>query len=67
MHKGCINFVSPKTNTEFWMNKIQSNVDRDIKNHKLLSKEGWYVKVIWECQIEKDIESVSQEIINLVK
>src|SRR5689334_7514285 len=49
MHEGCRNFVIPKTNTHFWMNKFQSNVKRDYKNYMLLEKIGWKTVVIWEC------------------
>ena len=31
-HKKCRYFVVPKTNTEFWINKIKANAERD--NHK---------------------------------
>lgn len=28
-HEGCKYFVMPKTNTEFWQNKIKRNKERD--------------------------------------
>jgi DNA mismatch endonuclease, patch repair protein len=53
-HKGCKFFVVPKTRTEFWVNKINTNIRNDKKNHRLLKKMGWKVVVCWECQLKKD-------------
>jgi DNA mismatch endonuclease (patch repair protein) len=64
MHQGCKNFVIPQTNTEFWMNKIQSNVIRDSRNYALLKKEGWKPLIIWECIIERDPVSAAQQILD---
>jgi DNA mismatch endonuclease (patch repair protein) len=50
-HEGCRYFVLPKTRTEFWTLKIQSNVERDRKNEKLMSELGWRVIVVWECEL----------------
>lgn len=44
-----------KNNTEFWKNKFEKNMERDAKKRKLLKKEGWRVKVIWECGINSDL------------
>jgi DNA mismatch endonuclease, patch repair protein len=67
MHKGCKHFVVPKTNTLFWMNKIQSNIDRDARNHVFLEKEGWQPVVIWECMIELNPASAVQQILEKIK
>jgi DNA mismatch endonuclease (patch repair protein) len=53
-HKGCKFFVVPKTRTEFWVNKINTNIRNDKKNHRLLKKMGWKVVVCWECKLKKD-------------
>ena len=50
-HEGCKYFVLPKTNVDFWVNKIKYNRTRDITNHQKLEKMGWKVIVIWECTI----------------
>lgn len=51
-HKGCKLATTPATRTEFWKNKIESNVVRDKKNEKELKSLGWNVIKIWECEIE---------------
>ena len=50
-HQGC--FILPKTNTEFWENKIQRNINRDRKNIIKLESMGWRTLVVWECEIRK--------------
>ena len=50
-HKGCKNTTTPKTNTEFWLNKFKENTKRDIRNQKALTELGWKVVIVWECEI----------------
>ena len=51
-HEGCCKI--PKSNTEFWVNKIRRNQERDQRNYQVLKDNGWYVIVIWECQLKPD-------------
>ena len=53
-HKGCKQFVLPKTNSDFWQTKIARNRERDRKNEELLCANGWQVIVIWACMLEKE-------------
>ncbi len=52
----------PKSNVEFWEEKLDKNKVRDEKNKKALQRLGWKVFVIWECQTEE--HSVMQSIID---
>ncbi len=52
-HENCRYFVVPKTNTEFWTNKIETNRQRDNRKINDLKRLGWNVIVIWECQLKK--------------
>ena len=64
-HKKCKKAVMPKSNTEFWSDKLQKNVIRDKKNINLLKKQGWYVFLFWECQLkEKNLADFYQSIIS---
>ncbi|MDD4126928.1 MAG: very short patch repair endonuclease [Methanomicrobium sp.] len=47
-------FREPKTNTEFWMNKINRNVERDKEITKELENMGWTVLRFWEHQVRKN-------------
>ena len=53
-HEGCRYFVVLKSNTEFWMNKISRNVERDADNTKKLIDMGWKVVTVWECELKKE-------------
>lgn len=62
-HENCRNFRKPKSNLEFWSNKISRNQQRDRQNYQLLKDNGWQVIVVWECQLSKDrIERTMQEV-----
>lgn len=49
----CPRFVLPSSNQEYWIPKIQRNVERDRKNQLLLLEDGWNVLVVWECELKK--------------
>ena len=41
----------PKTNREFWVNKIMRNKQRDIEDQKRLAEMGWHCITVWECEL----------------
>ena len=53
-HKDCKYFTEPKTNTDFWLKKINGNISNDRKVINVLKKEGWKIIVVWECKLKKD-------------
>ena len=53
-HQHCRYYVIPKTRTEWWLEKINRNIENDKKACKELKKAGWRVITIWECQLKKD-------------
>ena len=52
-HEGCKYFVWPKSNSEFWKEKIESNIVRDKKQYEELKNAGWHVIIVWECELKK--------------
>ena len=42
----------PKTNREFWVNKIMRNKQRDIEDQKRLAEMGWHCITVWECELK---------------
>lgn len=52
-HESCGHFKLPKTNTDFWEQKISGNVARDRAAIEELRKDGWRVLVVWECETRK--------------
>lgn len=53
-HKNCRNSVIPKTRQEFWLTKLNGNVERDRRNTIALKQQGWKVITLWECEIEDE-------------
>lgn len=53
-HEGCDKYRVPMTNVGFWTAKFRRNRERDELNYRLLHKMGWYVLVVWECQLTKE-------------
>jgi DNA mismatch endonuclease, patch repair protein len=45
----CQYFKWPKSNAEFWRQKIEGNVCRDQRNFASLIASGWVYLIIWEC------------------
>ena len=60
-HEQCSLARMPKSRLDFWEPKLTANKERDARNKKLLTKEGWKVLTIWECQL-KDIEQLKRTI-----
>lgn len=48
-HKGCRNFRLPKSNTDFWREKLVRNAERDTRQLKELQDAGWRTLVVGEC------------------
>jgi DNA mismatch endonuclease, patch repair protein len=53
-HVGCRYYVVPKTKTQWWLNKINSNTANDEKAIKALKNQGWKVINVWECNLRKN-------------
>lgn len=45
------------SNREFWLKKIQGNIDRDIKVNLELKNQGWTVLRFWEKDLKKDVKT----------
>ena len=59
-------FKLPKSNTEFWENKIANNVKRDHIVNKMLAGRNWEIIRIWEHEIKKCPQDVLSKIIHAV-
>jgi DNA mismatch endonuclease (patch repair protein) len=53
-HEGCKYAALPKTNTEFWIPKLQYNRQNDIRVNEALKHEKWNIIEIWTCELKKD-------------
>ena len=66
-HKGCKYYTVPKTNTAFWVAKVSRNQERDKEVWRQLEAKGWFVIIVWECQLkaarlQETVEAVASEI-----
>lgn len=55
------------TRTDWWVAKITRNMERDAEVTQALQEEGWLVIRVWENDIQRDIEGVSDMIAAEVK
>ncbi len=54
----------PKTNVEYWVEKLEKNIARDnIVNNKL-KIDGWIVLRFWEKEIKQNLEVCVQQILS---
>lgn len=63
-HEGCKYYAVPKTNTAFWINKLQGNKQRDDENFSKLALSGWKIITIFECELKA--ETLNQTLSNLL-
>jgi DNA mismatch endonuclease (patch repair protein) len=66
-HNNCKYYVIPKTRTDFWISKINRNIERDIINNEKLITAGWKVITVWECKLKKDkLEDTLEKLIECI-
>ena len=46
-----------KTNSEYWIKKIEGNIARDKKNLRMLEDDGWKVIRFWTHEIKDEIDT----------
>jgi DNA mismatch endonuclease (patch repair protein) len=61
-HQDCSEGKIPKSNSEFWQEKLVKNVERDKKHEADLVLKGWTVIVVWECEIERHLDNIILEL-----
>lgn len=56
----------PKTNSEYWIKKIERNMQRDHEVNAYLESHNWKVLRFWSNDIKKNLGSCITEILNTV-
>lgn len=51
-HELCPKVRKPKSNSDYWVPKLERNVQRDRENQARLEMDGWKVLVVWECEVD---------------
>lgn len=62
-HPGCRDVATPKTRTEFWLDKFEKNVVNDRINREALEAAGWKVITLWECDIRKRFDETMETVV----
>ena len=66
-HLNCKIAHIPKSNTNFWVEKINRNVANDKKHVDALEAEGWKVITLWECEIDRDFDNTMLRLIREIQ
>lgn len=66
-HPGCKKATIPKNNHNFWLAKLNENIQRDKKHISQLKELGWKVIIVWECDIKKDLGEVTKFMVSEIK
>tara|TARA_B100000965_G_scaffold386092_1_gene387998 strand:+ start:29083 stop:29505 length:423 start_codon:yes stop_codon:yes gene_type:complete len=53
----------PKSNVEYWREKFEKNVERDVRKELALQEIGWMVHTIWEC----DLAGGASQLVKILK
>lgn len=61
-HEGCKDATTPKTRTEFWLEKFDKNVKNDQIKQEKLRELGWKVIVIWECELKRSFQEAMDKV-----
>lgn len=61
-HKGCNHYTVPQTNTDFWVEKVRRNKERDDLAVQRLDLLSWSTITVWECELRPKVfeETVSR-------
>ena len=65
-HKCPMHYKQPKTNVNFWREKINKNVERDQKVNQELENRGWTVLRIWEHELTKAPDGAIEKIMKVL-
>lgn len=64
---GCpVHGNKPKTNEDYWNNKLERNKARDAEVTKYYQQKGWNVLRIWEHDIKKNFDQTIDRIVNFL-
>lgn len=57
----------PKTNQEFWKNKLNRNKERDKEVTNYYIQKGWSIKRIWEHEIRENLSKITDDILQFIQ
>lgn len=57
-HQCPIHGNMPKTNVEFWKNKLARNTERDKEVDRYYLEKDWNIKRVWEHEVKDNLKKV---------
>jgi DNA mismatch endonuclease Vsr len=66
-HEGCHRATVPKTNSAAWIAKFRANRERDTRVAQQLRSSGFLVAIIWECELERDVQMVEKRLLEILE
>jgi DNA mismatch endonuclease (patch repair protein) len=55
-----------KSNRDYWIPKIERNMERDKRYAKELREQGWHVLRFWETEIKSDVDACADAVLALI-
>ena len=55
------------TNKAFWVDKIRTNQERDLRQTIQLRDDGWTVLRFWGSDIKKDSDAIAEQIVDVIQ
>ncbi len=62
-HRCPVHGSVPRSNSEFWVNKLSANEERDRDTNRRLTAEGWLVVRVWEHDSPEKAAKRIQELV----
>jgi DNA mismatch endonuclease (patch repair protein) len=56
----------PQTNPEYWIKKIERNIQRDLEVNAYLESQNWKILRFWSTEIKKNLDCCLLEIQNAI-
>ncbi len=63
---GCRYGQPPKSRHDYWLPKLEQNMERDAKNIRALESLGWETLTVWQCEA-KNIDSLTKELVGFLE
>ncbi|WP_217591928.1 very short patch repair endonuclease [Cohnella sp. GbtcB17] len=57
----------PKSNIQYWQDKIRKNIRRDHDVYKYYKDKGWVIERIWEHELIEDFTGVINRLIDTIQ
>ncbi|MCM1007573.1 MAG: very short patch repair endonuclease [Ruminococcus flavefaciens] len=67
MHNGCKYGRLPKSNIDYWKEKLEKNAKNDAIHIQQIRDMGWNVIILWECELKKDFKGSMNTVVAQLK